>query len=85
MKIFSENDNNESNIQLKKNDNSNYRHVQTFQEIKKEIQKNSNVKKNAKKKKSVENLYSNNIINNKSGNSFHEVNLNYVNNFCCIY
>ena len=85
LKIFSENDNNESNIQLKKNDNSNYRHVQTFQEIKKEIQKNSNVKKNAKKKKSVENLYSNNIINNKSGNSFHEVNLNYVNNFCCIY
>ena len=85
MKIFSENDNNESNIQLKKNDHLNYRHVQTFQEIKKEIQKNLNVKKNAKKKKSVENLYSNNIINNKSGNSFHEVNLNYVNNFCCIY
>ena len=70
---------------MKKNENSNYRHVLTFQEIKKEIEKNSKVKKKVKKKKSVENLYSNNIINNKSGNSFHEVNLNYVNNFCCIY
>ena len=49
FKIFSENHNNESNIKLKKNENSNYRHVLTFQEIKKEIEKNSKVKKKSKK------------------------------------
>ena len=85
-KIFSECNNNASNAQLNKND-ENYRHVQTFQKIKDEIENKPKTKKKLKKGKSIENknLYPNNIIGNKSGNSIHEVNLNYVNNFCCIW
>ena len=85
-KIFSECNNNASNVQLNKND-ENYRHVQTFQKIKNEIENKPKTKKKLKKGKSIENknLYPNNIIGNKSGNNIHEVNLNYVNNFCCIW
>ena len=85
-KIFSECNNNASNAQLNKND-ENYRHVQTFQKIKDEIENKPKTKKKLKKGKSIENknLYPNSIIGNKSGNSIHEVNLNYVNNFCCIW
>ena len=84
QEILSESNNcNASSEQLNQG-NVKYRHVQTFQKIKKEIENNSKEKKKVKKGKSVENLYLNNVINNKSGNSFHEVNLNYVNNFCLI-
>ena len=61
--------------QLDDNNNIVYKNVQDIQRIKDEIEN-----KKAKKEKS----YSNQIINNKNGNSFHEVNLNYVNNFCII-
>ena len=37
------------------------------------------------KDKPPEASYTNNIINNKNGNSIHEVNLNYVNNYCYIF
>ena len=82
-KIFSECNNNPSNAQLNKN-NENYRQVLTFKD---EIEDTKKTKKKLKKGKSMENnnLYPNNIIGNKSGNSIHEVNLNYVNNFCCIW
>ena len=35
--------------------------------------------------KSGDKIYSNKLIKKKDGNSIHEVNLNYVNNFCCIW
>ena len=67
--------------------NFSYKNIQTFQDI---MNKNKNKNKFKEKKKTKnekynENVYSNNIINNKNGNSIHEVNLNYVNNFCNIY
>ena len=83
-KILSECNNNATNELLNKNE-SNYKHVQTFQEIKNEIENKQKGKKKVKQRKSVEKLYSNQIIGDKSGNSIHEVNLNYVNNFCSIY
>ena len=71
-----------SNISKGQSDDNNnivYKNVQDIQRIKDEIENKKSIKK-AKKEKS----YSNQIINNKNGNSFHEVNLNYVNNFCII-
>ena len=65
--------------------NFSYKNIQTFQNI---MNKNKNKfkgKKKLKMEKYSENVYANNIINNKNGNSIHEVNLNYVNNFCNIY
>ena len=88
QEILSESNNcNASNEQLNEgnsNDNK-YKQIQTLQNIKNEIEENAKEKKKVKEGKSVENLFTNNVINNKSGNSFHEVNLNYVNNFCSIY
>ena len=57
--------------------------VQTFRN--KEMENNSAKDQEVTKDKKVENLYSNNIIKNEAGNNIHEVNLNYVNNFCSIY
>ena len=61
--------------------------IQTFRKI----EKKDNTSKNnqeIKQEKPKANLYTNNIIKNESGNNIHdvhEVNLNYVNNFCYIY
>ena len=58
--------------------------MQTFRNMK-EIENNSIKVQELTKDKKVKNLYSNNIIKNEAGNNIHEVNLNYVNNFCNIY
>ena len=58
--------------------------VQTFRKSK-ESENNSKNNQEITKDKSIENLYSNNIIKNEAGNNIHEVNLNYVNNICFIY
>ena len=58
--------------------------AQTFGKMK-EIEDDSKKNLDIKNNKAVENIYSNNIIKNENGNNIHEVNLNYVNNFCCIY
>ena len=47
------------------------------------VDKNIKMNKGLKREKSDENLYTKNMLNNK-GNNIGEVNLNYVNNFCCI-
>ena len=54
--------------------------------FKKVEQKDNNSKLNEiiNKDKSVDKIFSNKIIKKKEGNSIHEVNLNYINNFCCI-
>ena len=65
--------------------NFSYKNIQTFQDILNKNKKRFKEKKKSKNEKYNENVYSNNIINNKNGNSIHEVNLNYVNNFCNIY
>ena len=62
-----------------------YKKYETYEKSKSKDSKMNKINKKQIKEKPPENLYSNNIINNKNGNSIHEVNLNYVNNFCCIY
>ena len=62
-----------------------YKKYETYEKSKSKDSKMNKINKKQIKEKLPENLYSNNIINNKNGNSIHEVNLNYVNNFCCIY
>ena len=73
-----------SNEPFNKN-NINYEHIPTFKKINEGTDNNSKSNKNIKKSKLEENKYSNKLIENNSGNNIHEVNLNYVNNFCCIY
>ena len=58
--------------------------IQTFRKME-DVENNSVKDQELTKDKKVENLYSNNIIKNEAGNNIHEVNLNYVNNFCYIY
>ena len=85
LDILSELNNNinSSNMQLKE-DKLKRGSAQTFGKMK-EIEDDSKKNLDIKNNKAVENIYSNNIIKNENGNNIHEVNLNYVNNFCCIY
>ena len=85
LDILSELNNNinSSNMQLKE-DKLKRGSAQTFGKMK-EIEDDSKKNLDTKNNKAVENIYSNNIIKNENGNNIHEVNLNYVNNFCCIY
>ena len=62
----------------------NYENLRTLQNIKETTENNYKSNKNNKKKKTEENKPSNEINENKTGNNIHEVNLNYINNFCCI-
>ena len=73
-----------SNEPFNKN-NINNEHIPTFKKINEGTDNNSKSNKNIKKSKLEESKYSNKLIENNSGNNIHEVNLNYVNNFCCIY
>ena len=72
-----------SNEPFNKN-NINYEHVPTFKKIKEGLENNSKSNKNCKKSNTEENKYSNKLMKNKTRNNINEVNLNYVNNFCCI-
>ena len=65
--------------------NINFENTQTFKEIKEGAENICKSNKNIKKTKIEENKSSNKIIKNKKGNDIHEINLNYVNNFCCIW
>ena len=62
----------------------NYENLRTLQNIKETTENNYKSNRNNKKKKTEENKPSNEINENKTGNNIHEVNLNYINNFCCI-
>ena len=57
---------------------------QTFGKTK-EIENNSKKDIEIKNNLTFGNAYSNSIIKNEVENNINEVNLNYVNNFCCIY
>ena len=77
---------NDFNISVEPLDKNNIKNkfTQSFKIIE-DNGKNSNLKGIVKKEKSVEKIFSNNIIKKKNENSIHELNLNYVNNFCFIY
>ena len=77
---------NDFNISLEplKENNVKYKYITNF--TKKEQHENkSNLNELVQIEKSAEKIYSGKHIKKKDGNSIHEVNLNYVNNFCCIY
>ena len=77
---------NDFNISLEplKENNIKYKYITNF--TKKEQHENkSNLNEIVQIEKSAEKIYSGKHIKKKDGNSIHEVNLNYVNNFCCIY
>ena len=85
QELLSESNNfNISNEPLTKN-NINFENTQTFKEIKEGAENICKSNKNIKKTKIEENKSSNKTIKNKKGNDIHEINLNYVNNFCCIW
>jgi hypothetical protein len=79
------NDINSSFNEQCKNNKIKYKHDEYLQKLKNEEENNLKTNKSLKKEKSNNNLFNNNIINNKKENNIHEVNLNYVNNFCLIY
>ena len=83
--IFSDNNNNDISKEQLNNGDNNYKPVQTFQEMKNKEENNNKIIKQEDKPPDTNNVYTNNILNNKNGNNIHEVNLNYVNNFCLIY
>ena len=83
--IFSDNNNNDISKEQLNNGDNNYKPVQTFQELKNKEENNNKIIKQEDKPPDTNNVYTNNILNNKNGNNIHEVNLNYVNNFCLIY
>ena len=76
---------NEFNVSIEplNENNLKYKYVPNFKKID-QPQNNSNLNEMVKIEKSAEKMFSNKIIKKKDGNSIHEVNLNYVNNFCCI-
>ena len=74
-----------SNEPFSKNNINYERSPPTFKKIKEGTDNNSKPNNNIKKSKIEENKYSNKLKENKNTNNIHEVNLNYVNNFCCIY
>jgi len=85
LDILSESNNNinGSNIKLKES-NLKKEASQTFGKTK-EIENNSKKDIEIKNNLTFGNAYSNGIIKNEVENNINEVNLNYVNNFCCIY
>ena len=80
---------NDFNISIEplKENNLKYKYFTNFQKID-QSENNPNMNEMVQIEKSAEKIYSNKHIKKKEkkdGNSIHEVNLNYVNNFCCIY
>ena len=77
---------NEFNVSIEplNENNLKYKYIPNFKKIE-QTENNQKLNEKVKIEKSGDKIYSNKLIKKKDGNSIHEVNLNYVNNFCCIW
>ena len=77
---------NEFNVSIEplNENNLKYKYIPNFKKIE-QTENNQKLNEMVKIEKSGDKIYSNKLIKKKDGNSIHEVNLNYVNNFCCIW
>ena len=84
QELLSESNDFNVSIEPLNENNLKYKYIPNFKKIE-QADNNQKLNEMVKLEKSGEKIYSNKIIKKKDGNSIHEVNLNYVNNFCCIW